>query len=140
MGIAYRIDDTLDCAVVVWDGRVTAEEQTEHVLRLAADTRWPPGGFVLTDLTTATDVTLPDGDLVEVLTEGMNLREQFESVILVRPAFLERTWIDDAVEVRGAMPTPFTDLDDACAHLGVNTSAVQRTIDQIRQKLRRQGA
>jgi hypothetical protein len=139
MGISYRIDDILDCVVVVWDGRVTAEEQMEHVLRLAADRRWPPGGFMLTDLTTATDVTLPDGDLVEVLTEGMNAREQLKAVILVRPAFLEETWIDDAVELRGAIPTPFTDLDSACAHLGVSTPAVQRTIDDVRQELGRQG-
>ena len=140
MGIAYRIDDTLDCAIVVWDGRVTADEQMEHVLRLAADRRWPPNSFILTDLTTATDVTLPDGELVDVLTEGMNVREQLTAVILVRPTFLEGTWIDDAVKVRGVLPTPFTDLDGACAHLGVSAPAVQRTIDEVRQELARQGA
>jgi hypothetical protein len=136
MGISYRIDATLDCAVVVWHGRVTAEEQTEHVLRLAADRQWPPGGFLLTDLTTATDVTLPDGDLVEVLTEGLN-REQLRAVILVRPEFLGGTWTDEAANLRGAIPTPFTDLDGACAHLGVSTPAVQRTIDQVRQEIER---
>jgi hypothetical protein len=137
VGISYRIDDTLDCAVVVWDGRVTEDELREHVLRLAADRRWPPRGFLLTDLTTATDVALPDGDLVDVLTEGMNIREQLPAVILVRPAFLEGTWIDDAVKVRGAIPTPFTDLADACAHLGVSAPAAQRAIDQVRQELAR---
>ena len=138
MGISYRIDDTLDCAVVVWDGRVTAEEQMEHVLRLAADGRWPPTGFLLTDLTTVTDVTLPDSDLVEVLTEGIDMREQHKAVILVRPAFLDGAWFDDAVKLRGAIPTPFTDLDSACAHLGVSTAAVQRTIDEVRHELQRQ--
>lgn len=139
MGIAYRIDKALDCAVVVWDGRVTAEEQREHVLRLAADRQWPPGGFQLTDLTTVTDVALPDGELVELLIEGTNIREQLEAVILVRPDFLEGAWIEDAVKVRGAIPKPFRDLDLACAHLGVSAPAIQLTIDQLRQELGRQG-
>ena len=139
MGIAYRIDKILDCAVVVWDGRVTEDEQMEHLLRLAADRDWPPGGFQLTDLTTAMDVTLPDGELVEVLTEGMDMREQLETVILVRPDFLEGTWLDDAVKVRGAIPKPFSDLDSACAHLGVSTPAMQRAIDEVRQEMGRQG-
>ena len=140
MGIGYRIDTTLDCAVVVWDGRVSAEEQVEHLLRLAADQQWPPGGFQLTDLTTVADVVLPDGDLVDALTEGMNVGERLETVIVVRADFLQGTWIDDAVKLRGAIPKPFSDLDRACAHLGVRTPAIRHTIAEIRRELERQGA
>jgi hypothetical protein len=78
---------------------------------------------------------LPDGELVELLTEGMNMREQLEAVILVRPDFLEGTWLDDAVKVRGAIPKPFSELETACAHLGVSTTAIQRAIDAVRQEL-----
>ena len=140
MGIAYLVDGTLDGAVVVWDGRVSGEDQIEHLLRLAADREWPPGGFQLTDLTTVTDVTLPDRDLVDVLTEVINMAERLQAVILVRPEFLQSTWVDDAVNVRGTIPKPFSDLDRACAHLGVSTPAIQRMIDQVRRALERPGA
>ena len=42
MGIVYRIDQDCGVAVVLWDGRVTADEFLAHTRRLLADTEWPP--------------------------------------------------------------------------------------------------
>jgi hypothetical protein len=135
MGIAYRIAEALDCTVVVWDGNITKEEHAEHLVRLAADTQWPPGGFHLTDLTTVTNVTLPDPELVDVLIEGTQMREHVEKVIIVRPAFLRATCIEESGAALGGIPKQFSDLDRACAHLGVSAGTVRATIDELREEL-----
>jgi len=139
MGIAYRIDHGLGCTVVVWDGSVTAEQQTQHVLRLAADSEWPPGRLHLTDLTTVTDVTLPDSSMVDVLIEGTSMREEVKKAIVVRPDFLGGSCIQDSGSSLGGSPTPFSDLDQACAHLNVNASTVRATIRELRDELTRRG-
>ena len=134
MGIAYRIDKNLGCTVVVWDGSITAEQHTEHVQRLAADMDWPPGTH-LTDLTTVTDVTLPDPSLVELLIEGTGMRELVEKAIVVRPEFLRGSCIERSGQSRGGVPMPFSDLDRACEHLNLDKVSVRTTIDELREEL-----
>jgi len=136
MGIAYRINKALGCTVVVWDGSITAEHQTEHVLRLAADPEWPPGRVHLTDLTTPTEVTLPDPTLVDVLIEGTDVRDHVDKAIVVRPGFLSGTCIQESRTSLGARSRPFSDLDRACAHLNVNAATIRTTIEALREELR----
>ena len=138
MGIAYRIDQSLGCTVVVWDGSVTAEQQTRHLMRLAADSEWPPGRLHLTDLSSVTDVTLPDASLVDVLIEGTAMRDGIEKALVVRPEFLRESCIQDSGSSFGSRPTPFSDLDEACAHLNVSASMVRATLGELREELRRQ--
>ena len=42
MGIVYRIDQERGLVVVLWDGRVTADEFFAHARRLLADAEWLP--------------------------------------------------------------------------------------------------
>ena len=136
MGIAYRIDTALGCTIEVWDGDISDFEQASHILRLAADTEWPPGPRHLTDLTTVAAVTLPDPTLVEALIEGTNVKDRVEKVIVVRPDFPLES-LDDIGAARGGTPTPFTNLDDACAHLNLSTASVRATINELRLEIRR---
>jgi len=105
VGIVYRIDQAVDCMIVVWNRDITADDQVPHLLRLAADPDWPLGRH-LTDRTTVGEVTLPDPLLIDALVEGSSMRDEIARVILVRPGFLAEQWIQDSGSETGVPEVP----------------------------------
>lgn len=138
MGIAYRIDRALGFTLVVWHGDVTSSDAVDHLVQLAADRQWPPGRLILTDLTTVGRVTLPDAELLDLLLEGTDLRERLEKVVVVPPAFLHRDGIEKAAASLRMDARPFGNLEAACRHLGVDSTAVEQQIIELRRDIDRQ--
>jgi len=134
VGIVYRIDQALDCTIVVWDGDITADDHVQHLLRLAADPNWPPGRH-LTDLTTVGEVTLPDPQLVDALVEGSPMRDEIAKVIVVRPGFLGERWIQDSGASETGVPEVCTNVAAACVYLGVDPTVIRSTLDELRSPL-----
>ena len=137
MGIAYRADRALGCTTSVWDGSIGAADVRQHLLRLAEDREWPPGRLHLTDLTTITDATVPDAELLDLLYEGTNLAEELEVAVVVRADFPGSTDLRFASAAREMRAASFTDLVLACAHLGIPASGAQATIRELREELER---
>jgi hypothetical protein len=134
VGIVYRIDQALDCTIVVWDGDITADDHMQHLLRLAADPDWPPSRH-LTDLTTVGEVTLPDPRLMDALVEGSPMRDEIAKVILVRPGYLDEDWIQDSGASVNGVPEVCTNLAAAGVHFGVDPTSMQSALDQLRSPL-----
>jgi hypothetical protein len=137
MGIAYRADPALGCTTSVWDGSISAEDVRQHVVLLAGDGEWPPGQLHLTDLTTITDATIPDPELLALLYEGTNLSEELRVAVVVRSDFLPSPVLRFASATREMIATTFTDLAKACAHLGTSEAEVRATIEDLREELAR---
>jgi hypothetical protein len=137
VGIAYRLDRALGFTLVVWHGDVTAQHAKDHLVQLAADREWPPGRLLLTDISTVGRVTLPDPQLLDLLLEGTDLREGLEKVVVVPPAFLAGNGIEKAAASLGMRARPFGELEAACEHLDIDATAVQGTIDELRQEIER---
>lgn len=132
MGIAERVDRELGLTIVVWHGRVTPQDTVDHLVRLAANRYWPPGRSSLTDLRTATEISLPDRELVEILLEDTDLLDVSNKAVLVRPEVVWKTGVQRAAAKHGMDATPFTELHDACAHLGVDPKPVGVALDDLR--------
>ena len=137
MSIAYRLDRALGFTLVVWHGDVTAQDTVDHLVELAADRQWPPGRLLLTDITSARRVTLPDPQLLDLLLEGTDLRERLEKVVVVPAAILRGQTIEKAATSLRMDAKPFGDLDAACRHLGLATATVRAQIDELRDELER---
>ena len=135
MGIAHRADRSLGCTVSVWDGDVGVEDVQQHLIALAGDRDWPPGLLHLTDLTTIGTVSVPDPELVALLYEGTNLSEELRVALVVRPEALDKPDVRFASAAREVKAQLFTDLTLACANLGVDSTAVAATIEQLRAEL-----
>ncbi len=130
MSIGYRPVPSLGGIIEVWAGDVSRDEHVQHIVGLAADAAWPPERFYLADLTAVGDVEVPDPQIVDLLMEGTHVRDRVEKVSIIRPewgAEMEK----HGREV-GAASKAFTDLDEACALLGVPCAVVRATIAEIR--------
>ena len=136
MGIAYRIEPTLGLTVVVWHGPVTMKDSVDHLVHLAADTRWPPGPLHLTDVRTVTSYEVHDSELTQLLLEESNLLER-ENVVIVDAAMLADTTVEDAAASLGLTAKPFGDVAEACAHLHVDTARVESTLAELRAEVER---
>jgi len=134
VGIVYRIDQQLDCTIVVWDGDITADDHVQHLLRLAADPDWPPARH-LTDLTTVGEVALPDPLLMDALVEGSPMRDEIAKVIIVRPGFLGEHWIQDSGASATGVPEVCTNVEAACVYLGVDPTVMRSTLVELRSPL-----
>jgi hypothetical protein len=134
VGIVYRIDQQLDCTIVVWDGDITADDHVQHLLRLAADPDWPPARH-LTDLTTVGEVALPDPLLMDALVEGSPMRDEIAKVIIVRPGFLGEHWIQDSGASATGVPQVCTNVEAACVYLGVDPTVMRSKLVELRSPL-----
>ena len=132
MGIAERVDRELGLTIVVWHGRVTPQDTVDHLVRLAANRYWAPGRTSLTDLRTATEISLPDRELVEILLEETDLLDVCNKAVLVRPEHLWRAAVRRGAAEHGMDATPFTEVDAACAHVGVDPARVGLVLDDLR--------
>ena len=136
MGIGYRIDPDLGLTVVVWDGRVTAEDCRRHLMTLAKDTRWPPGPRQITDVTSLRDFALPDPELVDILVEGLDVLGDLKLVVVVTPGDLYPKSEAHLKAIREPVTMIFTDLDRASKYLSVDEAAVRAMVDEVREQLR----
>jgi hypothetical protein len=134
VGISYRIDPKRDGIIVVWDGAVSADEHVEHMLKIAADTRWPPTRYSITDLTTVTAMTLPNEHVFDALVDGTDVLERFEPVIVASPT-KSGDELSDSARSLGLRPKVFFNLDDACEHLGIDPAQVHATVRTLRNDL-----
>jgi hypothetical protein len=135
MGIVYRADRSVGCTTSVWDGSIGPEDVQQHLIRLAEDREWPPGRLHLTDLTTIQDATIPDPELLDLLYEGTNLSEELKVAVVVRSEFLRRPDLRFASAAHEISATTFTDLDLACAYLGIDAAGARATIKDLREEL-----
>ena len=140
MGIAYRVDPSSGCTTSVWDGNIGPGDVQQHLLLLAADRGWPPGPLHLTDLTTITRADIPDPELLDLLYEGTNLAEELKVAVVVHPEFLRSSGPQFTTAASEMRAMTFTDLDPACAHLGIDAAAARATISDLREALRGRGA
>ena len=135
VGIAERIDRDLGLTIVVWHGPVTPQETVDHLVRLGGNRYWPAGERSLTDMRTATRISLPDPELVDILIEDTDLRYVRNKVVLLTPRLFAHARIPDAAADLGMDATPFTDLDVACDYLDVDRTRVARIIDDLRAEI-----
>jgi hypothetical protein len=134
MGIAYSIDPDGDGIVVVWDGEVSDDEHVEHILRLAEDRRWPPTRFHLTDFTSVTATTQPNWHVIDALVDGTQMRDGVEQVVVIGVGDNAEELAQSARDL-ALRPKVFTDLDDACKHLGIDAAQARATVTQLRNDL-----
>jgi hypothetical protein len=133
LGIRHDIDEKLGLTVVVWDGDCSEHETLDHLVRLAEDTRWPPGPRQLSDVRTLIRATMPPRDLVAELIAGTDLHRTLQRVVVARPSRVESGNIPSMASVFGMNgATMFTDLDTAAAHLGVDVATIRIMVDDIR--------
>ena len=140
MGIAYRVDPSTGCTTSVWDGNIGPGDVQQHLLLLAADRGWPPGPLHLTDLTTITRADIPDPELLDLLYEGTNLAEELKVAVVVHPEFLRSSGPQFTTAASAMRAMTFTDLDPACAHLGIDAAAARVAISDLREELRGRSA
>jgi hypothetical protein len=136
MGIGYRIDPDLGLTVVVWDGRVTAEDCRCHLTALTEDTRWPPGPRQITDVTSLRDFGLPDPELVDILVEGLDVLGDLKLVVVVTPGDLYPKSEARFKATRDPATMIFTDVDRASRYLDVDEARVRAMVDEVREELR----
>ena len=135
MGIGYRIDTDLGLTVVVWDGNVSAEDCRHHLIKLAEDARWPPGPRQIADLTTLQESTIPDPDLVDVLSKTSLL----DDLNLVLVLTSDDLYPSRAVRLNAMRTVPsmiFTGLDRASRFLEVDEATVRAMADEGGVELR----
>lgn len=131
----HDIDEKLGLTVVVWDGDVSEQESLDHLVRLAEDTRWPPGRRHLADIRSLGRATMPPRELAEELIAGTDLHRTLERVVVARPTRVESDNIPLTAAFLGIAASTFSDLETACAHLGVDVDTVRGMISGIRAKL-----
>ncbi|HVJ98904.1 MAG TPA: hypothetical protein VNC41_18910 [Acidimicrobiia bacterium] len=136
VAIRHDIDEKLGLTVVVWDGDCSEHETLDHLVRLAEDTRWPPGPRQVSDIRTLNRATMPPRDLVAELIAGTDLHRTLKRVVVARPSRVESGNIPSMASVFGMNDaTTFTDLDAACAHLGIDAATCRSMVDGIREGL-----
>jgi len=135
VGIRHDIDETLGLTVVVWDGDISEQEAVDHLVRIAQDPRWPPGRRHLADIRTLGRAEMPPRELLEELIAGTDVRRAVERVVVARPTRIGSGNIPLTAASLGMTTTPFSDLDEACAYLGVEPQIIRGMIDSIRAEL-----
>ena len=147
MGIVYRLDQGRDLAVVLWDGRVMADEFLAHLRRLLADPEWPPlDGRHLTDLrSTIVDASVDDAVLKEAVDlVGAHPRVGGLRVAIVAMdafveaavnAFIETGVFDRLIPEHRPLIFVFDSLNPACEWLGVDAGNVGRRLQSLRTQL-----
>jgi hypothetical protein len=141
MGIAYRCGTATGLSVEVWDGEVGIDEARRHIARLAADPEWAASRRIVTDLSSLSAGSRPDADQLAQLGDAF-LHQLAYLVGDVKWSVIADQAFDEAIgfgarikhEVRRMIV--FNGLATACVWLGVDTSAVQPVLTELRRQLR----
>jgi hypothetical protein len=137
MPIVYRADRALGCTIVVWDGDLTSRDMQQQLRRMSADPDWPPGPRHLVDSTTIGTVSMPEPDLLELLYEGTNLLRQMRVAAIVRPDLVAAAGVPYKTATHEFHVATFADLRPASEYLGLNFTAVQTVIEELRRQISR---
>jgi len=78
---------------------------------------------------------MPPRELLEELIAGTDVRRAVERVVVARPTRIGSGNIPLTAASLGMTTTPFSDLDEACAYLGVEPQIIRGMIDSIRADL-----
>ena len=140
MGIAYRSDRALGLTIVVGDGVVTAEEWRVHVSRMISDPEWPPGRLGLTDLATADTSAITGDDIRGMATAfrsgDSKLSDRKGAIVAGDTAYGNAVTFQLTMGPTGLYIVIFSNIDDACVWLGINTDDVAPTIEELRRDIR----
>jgi len=143
MGIAYRLDRVQGLMTIVWDGKVTADEWRTHLEAVFEDPDWPAGPANLTDLRSAdvSAITASDqADIVALYGPHLDKVRGMKSAAVAGDNFEASTEFGNLNEPPGLSLIVFNDLVTACTWLGVDKSAAQATVTELRQELRTEPA
>jgi hypothetical protein len=143
MGIAYRLDKAQGLMTFVWDGTVTADDWRAHLEAIFNDPDWPAGNRNLTDLRSAdiSSITAADqADIVTMYAPHADKVRGMKSAAVAGDNFEASTEFGNQGEPSGLSLIVFNDLVTACTWLGVDKSAAQATVTELRQELRTQPA
>lgn len=140
MCIAYDVNKEAGVTYVVWEGTVTAEQWLSHVERLLSDPSWPANRYLhLTDLRRAfLDPTIDE----TVLETGARMFSSHPKISLVRTAIVAYEAFQKALLFeRLTLPFErnvivFSELDTACAWLGLNHDSAARALNSLRPRAR----
>jgi len=135
MPIGYRIDQSLGVTIGVWHGDIGAEEIAAATERLFAEPDWPPsGGRHLTDLTTVR--TMPDLEELAKAHKALGRARGIRLAVVASEHFDEARRYEHAVATAGLAVVVFTQVPSACAWLGIDYTATQTAINELRRQLR----
>ena len=119
---------------------MTADDWRAHLLELFADPDWPPGSLNLTDLRSADVSTITDADRAEIVTMyGPRLDDVrgMKSAAVAGDNFEASSEFESHKEPTGLRLIVFNDLLNACTWLGIDKTAAQATINELRRELAR---
>jgi hypothetical protein len=135
MPIGYRIDEAQGLTIGVWHGDLTATEIVDATEKLFADPGWPPlGRKHLTDLTTVR--TMPDLEALANVHKATGRASGIRLAVVASEHFDEARKYEHAVATAGLAVIVFTQVPSACAWLGVDYTASQTAIRELRRELR----
>jgi len=140
MGIAYRFDCHLGLTIIVGDGVVTAEEWRVHVNRIISDPEWPPGRLVLGDLSTADTSAITADDIRGMATAfrsgDSKLSDRKAAIVAGDTVHGNAVMFQLTMGPTGLYIVIFSNIDDACVWLDINTDDVAPTIKELHREIR----
>ena len=143
MGISYRLDKAQGLMTFVWDGKVTAEDWKVHIRAILADPDWPAGTRNLSDLRGADISSITAADQTEVVAMYAPYADKLrgmKSAAVAGDNFDISREFEGRNEPAGLSLIVFNDLLNACTWLGIDKTAAQATVTELRQELREKAA
>jgi len=128
---------------IVWDGKVTVDDWRGHLEEVFADPDWPAGTRNLTDLRSADVSAITPEDRASIVTMYAPYADKvrgMKSATVAGDNFDVSREFEDRKEPAGLSLIVFNDLLNACTWLGIDKTAAQATITELRQGLREKAA
>ena len=141
VSIGYRLDKTQGLMTIVWDGKITAADWRAHLEAMFHDPDWPAGTRNLTDLRSAdiSVITAADrADVVAMYAPYADKLRGMKSAAVAGDNFDASRDFESQNEPPGLSLIVFNDLLNACTWLGIDKTAAQATVTELRQELRDQ--
>lgn len=140
MGIAYLCDLDLRCAFVVWDSDVTPRQWSDQLDRIMADPAFPPGPYVLADLSTAGGAPSITTDVIdEMARRWVTYAAELGTMrwaIIPDGAWDKARRFECEVEGSNIHPMVFNEPWSACAWLGLDVDIARPILTDLRAGLR----
>lgn len=139
MPYATRADPDLGLDVTVAAGTVTRDDMMEHVRRQVTDPGWPAGQLSLSDfrLVDVLDVSLDDvRDVARLYAPKVHHLSNHKTAYLRSPQFRGAVVLERAFSRHYGMgPVEFADVPAACRWLGIDATAAEAIIVELRREL-----
>lgn len=135
MTIAYHTDHDLGVTFSKWEGVITADEFLSHAQQLLSEPGWPPRKGQLTDLRFGR----VDGSLDESAIQKMARMygnhpriANLKLAIVASEEFGKASIFEETLLKYRPSVIVFNSLDTACAWLGIDTWAAEKTFAQLK--------